>query len=177
MQSLIITEKQLKIIFINMRVFRNMLGLSQEEFGKMAKVKQSEYSKIESGQKENWAKHWDDIAQAFGINPFQLLIEDVQVTLKNKQLYINGMNMEEYEKNNATFYLYQLLNAKQERKMKEDKKHLLKVTRKWKLFESKLMKANKIITQKDKTIEKLKEDIITYRNSKKINLQFGGVYY
>ena len=168
MKSMFITEKLLKTIFTNMRVFRNMLGLSQEEFGKMAGLKQSEYSKIESGQKDNWAKHWDDIANAFGINPLQLLIEDAQVALINKQLVINGLSKTEFERDNPAFFLFHLLNNKQQRLMDDCHKQLVKVTRKWKSVESKLMKSNKIIAQKNEAIEKLMDDVSKLRISNKI---------
>ncbi len=154
-----LSDEELKTIFNNMRIFRNMLGIKQEAFADSIGMKQGDYSKLESGKKDNWSKYWDIIASTLCVHPLQLTLRNCQIENRNGMLVINGLDTSQYEFLEPNIRLWKILDEKREREFNalKDENNVLKQS--LKLKENKILKAYKIIAHQNKMLQKFAVNI------------------
>ena len=70
------SKKLREVLAKNIRLFRNNLGMSQEELGHKAKLHRTYVGMIERSERNLSIDNIEKIAKALGVKPHQLLVDE-----------------------------------------------------------------------------------------------------
>jgi len=74
----------IKVFAINLKKYRNQLGLSQESFAEKAGLHRTYISAIECGKRSIALENIQKIADALGISTYLLFVDEIDNTYRNE---------------------------------------------------------------------------------------------